>query len=319
MKYQLQFAGAKAKAAAGRASAPPPKLKQSKRTGLLLVLLLAVGAVVGWQYFGHRTGKAPAPAAPPVAETTTAATAATSATTAATTAAAATQTEPKVVTDVKGQKMMVFDPKATVTAPVAIAPPAVRTRPKPQPVMVRPIQKRPPLTPEEKLDVAAKKALENMLIVAGKYPDSYGFRAEDAFSNVRLGQAIPVYTIDPRDRATYAAGQPVQPLLKPMPRWVFPVYPSEGHYICCMLQVTQENGEYVPGPASKLLGQAWNKILERWPADQGYTPRLVVNPAIPGYYFTIPELGTPNITDIIRLQEYATDPSPANVILASWR
>ena len=65
--------------------------------------------------------------------------------------------------------------------------------------------------------------MENMLVLASKYPDSYGFRAEDAFQKATLGKAVPIYTISETDRAKYQPGQRVKPLLKSTGQWMFPV------------------------------------------------------------------------------------------------
>ena len=70
---------------------------------------------------------------------------------------------------------------------------------------------------------------------------------------------------------------------------------------------------------SKALAEAWSKISEKWPAEAGYNPKLIVNHGIPGYYFTVPEEGAPNITDTAQMFYFHPSLSPADVILASWR
>lgn len=220
--------------------------------------------------------------------------------------------------------------EATSTTPIAPAVPTVPATPvakvtsiSSEPAMqIKRVSSEPPRkprvrTPEERLMRAGMTAFDNMLDRASKYPDSYGFRAQDAFKDATLGKPIPVYTIDESDRAKYQTGQPVKPILKPSDTWMFPV--SVGDHFCCMVEVTYTGRDYVPGSGSKLLGDAWNKITERWPASKGYHPCIVVYPDIPGYFFTVPELPTPNMTDIIRLTSFHPSLSPADVILASWR
>ena len=211
----------------------------------------------------------------------------------------------------------------TTATPVAVEP---VTKPLVAPVsvpMVRvtsvPPVSRPTLvhTPEQRLMRAGITAFDNAMDMATKYPDAYGFGPTDAYKDAKLGDPIPVYTISDSDRAKYQSGQPLKPLLKPSNLWVFPVL--MGNRVCCMVQVKYSGHDYVPENGSKSLGIAWNKILEKWPASAGYHPCVVVNPAIPGYFFTIPELPTPNLTDIINLSNYQPSLSPADVILASWR
>ncbi len=190
-------------------------------------------------------------------------------------------------------------------------------------VSVAPVASKPvvphwrPLTAEQRLARAGEVAMENMLVLASKYPGSYGFRTEDTFQKATLGNAVPIYTISETDRAKYQSGQRVKPLLKSTGQWMFPVL--SGDHICCMVKVTYDGHEYVPGESSKSLGQAWSVISEKWPAEAGFHPQLVVYPAMPGYYFTVPELSVPNVTDTVKMTVYQPDVSPADVILASWR
>lgn len=196
---------------------------------------------------------------------------------------------------------------ATIVAPVAA-----------KPVAAKPAAPRwRPLTAEQRLARAGEVAMENMLIQATKYPDSYGFRAEDAFEKATLGKAIPIYTISEADRAKYQTGQRLQPLLKSTGQWMFPVL--SGDHLCCMVKVKYDGHEYASGNSSKALADAWSVISEKWPAAAGFHPQLVVYPGMPGYYFTVPELPVPNVTDTVKMTAYQPDVSPADVILASWR
>ncbi len=63
----------------------------------------------------------------------------------------------------------------------------------------------------------------------------------------------------------------------------------------------------------------YEKILEHWPVGEGYHPQLVINPNMPFYYFTVPELPEQNLTDTTRMLEFNPSLTPAAVILESWR
>ena len=199
-----------------------------------------------------------------------------------------------------------------VTTVVSVSVPVVATPPKP-----RTFKPKPPETPEQKLQRAGQLAFNNLMSLANKYPDAYGFTATDVFSETTMGKAIPVYTVSEGDRVSYKKGQPVEPILKSANQWVFPVY--AGSRLCCMVQVSYNGHDYVPGSGNKFLALAWNKINERWSESDGYHIRLVVNPGIPGYYFSIPELPEQNLTDTYQMFLIHPNLSPAEVILASWR
>jgi hypothetical protein len=173
------------------------------------------------------------------------------------------------------------------------------------------------LTPEQKRERAAQAALDRMLGQANKYPDAYGFLPEDNFAVVKLGNPIPVFSVGEKDRADYKSGQPVKSILKPIQEWMFPVL--AGDRLCCMVQVSFNGRDFVPGAATKSLAIAWTKITAKWPEAEGFHPHLIVNPEIPGFFFTIPELETPNLTDTDQMSGFHPGLSPADVILASWR
>jgi hypothetical protein len=331
-KFQVQFAGVDLK----RPSSPHRKWL---RTSLLTVLLV-LAALAYWQYLNHLMH----PRQPVAAHVVPAA---------ANPAATANPTHPPMPAKTPAAQHTALPPilkkvaddsivavgnyllnavKISPAAPVAIAAPKVpaSTPASSTPAMTAVAEPlvatiRAPAAPRpyrvhtdhERLLMAAQTAFANVVDLAGKYPDSYGFQAGDFLSDAKLGEPISVYTIDENDRASYQAGQPVQPLLKLAPQWVFPVL--MGDRICCMVSVRRNGHEFVPGPGSKSLAMAWDKILEKWPADKGYHPLLVVNPNIPGYYFTVPELPVQNITDTVQMFLMHPSPSPADVILTSWR
>jgi hypothetical protein len=201
-----------------------------------------------------------------------------------------------------------------VTAPMAVPVVAPVVMAAPKPVMPRPVRVH---TDQERLLMAGQTAFGNMIETANKYPDAYGFQAGDFLSDAKLGEPLPVYTIEESARASYQPGQPVKPLLKPAKQWVFPVL--MGDRVCCMVEVKQAGHDYVPGKGNKSLAMAWRKIQQKWPAEAGFHPLLLVNPAVPGFYFTVPELPVQNITDTVEMFYFNPGTSPADVILASWR
>jgi hypothetical protein len=174
-----------------------------------------------------------------------------------------------------------------------------------------------PLTEAEKIAQAANTGFSRVMNYAQHYPDSYGFAPDDSLEQAKLGDAIPVYTIAANDRHSYQVGQPVKPLLQPTGDLVFPVtYNGQVRY---MVQVKKTSKGYVTGDGSKALALVYDKIVTAWPASAGYHPQLVVQAGIPDYYFTIPELPDPNLTDTSCMFQDIPVLSPAAVILASWR
>ena len=310
LKFQFQIAGADF-------SRPSSPYRKWLRIGLISAAVTLSGLAY-WAYLHHLTHRtmpavshvapvAPKAAVPQPAGTLTA------------------PTLKKVATDslVAVENYLMKAAKISPAAPVATpAPSEPAATPVAAPVITytpAPVAQRTYRvhTDQERLVMAGQTAFDNVMDLANKYPDAYGFQTGDFLSDAKLGTPISIYTIDESDRVSYQNGQPVKPLLKPARQWVFPVL--MGKRICCMVEVSQAGHEYIPGKGSKSLAMAWNKISEKWPAEDGYHPMLVVNPEVPGYYFTVPELPQQNLTDTIEMFYLHPGTSPADVILASWR
>lgn len=330
VRFQFQFAGAEF-------SRPSSPYRKWLRGGIAGVAVILAGLAY-WGYLHHLTHgsrplvapvstavvkvAAPVVAAPVVNQTETAAPVSTPA------AEALPQTLKRVANDSIAAvgNYLVKTAKATPAVPTWLVPSKPEVKPEsvivvepPTPVVSKPVTPRAPrvYTDQERFITAAKAAFDNVIGLADKYPDAYGFQVGDSLASAKLGLAMPVYKIEETDRAKYRSGQSVKPLLKPARQWVIPVL--MGDRICCMVEVKLAGNEYVPGKGSKSLAMAWNKINERWPAQAGFHPMLVVNPNIPGYYFTVPELPVQNLTDTIEMFYFKPSTSPAEVILASWR
>jgi hypothetical protein len=172
------------------------------------------------------------------------------------------------------------------------------------------------MTAEQKRLEVAQDGFDHVLDMAGKYPDTYGFLPDERLAAAKLGDAIPVYRIAQQGRERYA-GQPVSSLFKPADEWVYPIILE--NRIRYLVQVRYVGHDYVLGHGSRALAMAYDKILARWPASEGFHPQLVTIPDQPFYYFTIPELPDQNITDTSRMFDINPSLSPATIRLASWR
>ena len=319
LKFQFQFAGADF----SRPSSPYRKWLRI----CLISLAVIVSGLAYWAYLHHLTHGFRHPVAAHVTPAVPAATKVATPSTVNPSEPAASPTLKKLADAsllavgnylIREAKVSPATPEVTTAVPsepVAVPMPLpTATVVSAAPTTARPYRVH---TDQERLLMAGQTAFDNVMDVANKYPDAYGFEAGDFLSDAKLGAPMPVYTIAESDRMNYQAGQPIKPLLKPAKQWVFPV--MMGDRICCMVEVSETGREYVPGKGNKSLAMAWNKINEKWPTDEGYHPMLVVNADVPGYYFTVPELPEQNITDTIEMFYLHPGYSPADVILASWR
>lgn len=320
LKFQFQFAGADF-------SRPSSPHRKWLRVGLISLAVVLSGLAY-WGYLHHLTHGSRRPVVSHVAPAVPAAAKVAMPDAVKPTEPAASPTLKKI-TDVsllavgnyliRAAKVSPATPVATTAVPSepvavpAVASVAVVVSPT-KTTTARPYRVH---TDQERLVMAGQTAFDNVMDVANKYPDAYGFNAGDFLSDAKLGAPMQIYTIAESDRANYQSGQPVKPLLKAAKQWVFPV--MLGDRICCMVEVKQTGHEYIPGMGNKSLAMAWNKINEKWPTEEGYHPLLVVNPDVPGYYFTVPELPEQNITDTVEMFYLHPGYSPADVILASWR
>lgn len=174
-----------------------------------------------------------------------------------------------------------------------------------------------PQTEEQKLLSAAQSGFGYVLDLAVKNPDTYGFTPSDQIQDCKLGDPIRVYSVSGADQKSYQPGQPLKSILKPTNKWVFPA--MLGNQVRFMIPVEEADGECVAGTSSRSLAMVYNKIMNRWPASQGFHPQLIINGSMDNYYFSIPELPEPNLTDTSEMFEFNPTLSPASVILASWQ
>lgn len=173
-----------------------------------------------------------------------------------------------------------------------------------------------PLTAEEQRLKVAQEGFIEVMGFAKNFRDTYGFRSSENLEAAKLGEPIPVSVLNQPSRASYQ-GQPVESLLKPAEEWFFPIVLHER--VRYMVLVQRSGQEYVLGQGSRALAMAYEKIQARWPASEGYHPRLILLPNTPFYYFSIPELPFENITDTSRMLDSNPVISPAGIQLGSWR
>jgi len=159
----------------------------------------------------------------------------------------------------------------------------------------------------------AQDGFSDVMDQAHNYPDTYGFSPDENLKAARLGDAIPVYRIALQDREKYA-GQPVSSLLKPSDEWVYPIILE--NRIRYFVEVRYDGHGFVRELGSRALAMAYDKILARWPASEGFHPKLITVPNQSFYYFTIPELPDQNITDTSRMFDMNPALSPASLVLA---
>jgi hypothetical protein len=162
----------------------------------------------------------------------------------------------------------------------------------------------------------AQDGFADVMNLANKYPDSYGFKPGEDLSAAQLGDPLPVHLLSQPGRMTYK-GQPVESLFKPAEEWLFPIILK--NQIRFMVQVRYVGHDYVLGPGSRALALTYEKILSRWPTSEGFHPQLVIMSNQTGYYFTIPEMPGQNLTDTSRMFDFNPTLSPADIMLASWR
>jgi hypothetical protein len=172
------------------------------------------------------------------------------------------------------------------------------------------------MTDEQKRLEVAQDGFAHVMDLAHNYRDTYGFLPDEDLEAARLGDPIPIYRVALQEQDTYK-GQPVSSLLKPSDEWVYPVVLA--NRIRYFVQVRYDGHDYVRGLGSRALAMAYEKILDRWPASEGFHPKLVTNPNLSFYYFTIPELPDQNITDTSRMFDMNPSLSPATLVLAAWR
>lgn len=136
--------------------------------------------------------------------------------------------------------------------------------------------------------------------------DQYGFPPEDRLEEARLGSGFKLLVVKPATLATYRAGDPVSSLLSETAMVYFPVVVGEATR--ALLLMGRQGGEWrAVGLGQPRLARAWGGLRGQWPEAKGYHPQLAVILQTGQCFFTIPELGRPNLTPLLTPEEKGGD------------
>jgi hypothetical protein len=136
-----------------------------------------------------------------------------------------------------------------------------------------------------------------------------------------MGEPIPIYTVTQEDACEYCDGDEVSSILSESGQWLVPI--TVDGALRAFIQVSKTSSNtFVAARGSTTAARVWKTIIQRWPTEKNFHPKLVVYRNIPGYFFTVPEVMPQNMTDIVKIMAESGKPatlSPATVILHSWR
>ena len=136
---------------------------------------------------------------------------------------------------------------------------------------------------------AAREGLQPFLgRISPETREIYGFSKSDALARVNLGAPFNLQTITPEVLLNYQAGSPVAALLSKTNLWYFPVMLQ--NEVKAILVVDGVDGKWQAvslGYAN--LAKALGTISQRWPASQGFHPRLIAVFQANQYLVLVPE------------------------------
>ncbi len=179
---------------------------------------------------------------------------------------------------------------------------------------------------EKEIHAAARTAMDKFekSLTSKEVKETHGFAGDEDFSQIEFGTPVEQKLLR-QDRLKDADAAKLDDLLVPTSVWYVPVK-SKGK-LACLVSVRQEDGKrWVEDKLGMIeLAQALDAIARAWPADKGYTPVLVIVPAMQRFYFQIPEKTPANLTYLdIRAPEAGSPEtwkklSPAETALAELK
>jgi hypothetical protein len=158
---------------------------------------------------------------------------------------------------------------------------------------------------------AAQEGTQKFYPRAEKRKARYGFAESDNLSAATLGEPVRLFFIDSKAAQAYRDGTPLTTLIQPSGQWFVPV--SVGGTNRAMLGVVDDGAGHWVGATFGMapLARAWQRIQERWPASNHFTPELLICPPTEGYYLTVPQVDPPNLTPLTRLFPAQGEAPPA--------
>jgi hypothetical protein len=156
-----------------------------------------------------------------------------------------------------------------------------------------------PPPPEKEIHAAARAAMDKFekSLTSKEVKETHGFAGDDDFSQIEFGTPVKQKLLR-QDRLAEADTAKLDELLVPTSVWYVPVK-SKGK-LACLVSVRQEDGKrWVEDKLGMIeLAQALGAVAEAWPKDKGFTPVLVIMPAMQRFYFQIPEKSPANLTQL---------------------
>lgn len=146
---------------------------------------------------------------------------------------------------------------------------------------------------------AAQEGLQSFLgRISPAARGDYGFTGSDNLARVKLGTPLNLLTITPEALLSYQASRPVAAILTKTKMWYFPVMLQ--NEVRCILVVDQVDGKWQAvslGYAN--LAKALGTIKQRYPASQGFNPRLIAVFQANQYLVMVPEENPQALISII--------------------
>jgi hypothetical protein len=151
--------------------------------------------------------------------------------------------------------------------------------------------------PEKEIHAAARAAMAKFekSLTSKEVKETHGFAGDDDFSKIEFGTPVEQKMLR-QDRLNEAKAVQLEEVLAPTSVWYVPVK-SNGK-LACLVSVRQEDGNrWVEDKLGMVeLARTLGAVAEAWPKDKGYTPVLVIVPAMQRFYFQIPEKSPANLT-----------------------
>jgi hypothetical protein len=152
--------------------------------------------------------------------------------------------------------------------------------------------------PEKDIHAAARAAMGKFekSLTSKEVKETHGFAGDDDFSQIEFGRPVEQKLLRQDRLKEEAHALRLEEILVPTSVWYVPVR-SKGK-LACLVSVRHEDGKHwVEDKLGMVeLARALDAVAEAWPKDKGFTPVLVIVPAMQRFYFQIPEKTPVNLT-----------------------
>ncbi len=155
---------------------------------------------------------------------------------------------------------------------------------------------------QESALAAAAVLLKRFWPMLQQNPSHYGLSPSDSIEALGFGSPLELQGITDEGLRRYQIGEPVMTISEPTGQWFVPLVAGGAWRAMVQVRDRGQGSWQGYGIGWAPLAKKWEAITRRWPATEQGGPQLFTVYSLPDYYFSVPSVSPPNLTEMPSLE-----------------